>query len=55
MFETIEEDLKRNFYHNKAVRTALAHLETQVSDDKVSPFAAARQLLEKYFDTLGKH
>jgi LAO/AO transport system kinase len=55
MFETIEEDLKRNFYHNKAVRTALAHLETQVSDDKVSPFSAARQLLEKYFDTLGKH
>lgn len=55
MFETIEEELKKNFYHNRAVRTALSHLETEVSDDRVSPFAAARQLLEKYFDTLGKH
>lgn len=55
MFETIEEELKNNFYHNKTVRTALSHLETQVSDDKVSPFSAAQKLLEKYFEAISKH
>lgn len=55
MFETIDEHLKKNFYHNKAVKTALAHLEPQVSDDRVSPFVAATELLEKYFDAISKH
>jgi LAO/AO transport system kinase len=53
MFETIDEHLKKHFYHNKAVKAALSHLETQVSDDRVSPFVAATRLLEKYFDAIG--
>jgi LAO/AO transport system kinase len=52
MFETIEDRLKNNFYQNKQVKTALAHLESKVTDDKISPFIAAQQLLEKYFDTV---
>jgi len=55
MFETIESQLKNNFYKNKAVKSALVYLEREVSDDKLSPFVAAQTLLEKYFETLGKH
>jgi LAO/AO transport system kinase len=55
MFETIEENLKHNFYHNKQVKSALSSLETRVSDEKLSPFVAARELLGKYFDAIGKH
>lgn len=53
MFETIEESLKNNFYQNKHIKTALTHLESKVLDDKISPFIAAQQLLEKYFDAIG--
>jgi len=53
MFETIEDSLKSNFYQNKQIKTALAHLESKVTDDKISPFIAAQQLLEKYFDAIG--
>lgn len=53
MFETIEVSLKSNFYQNKQIKAALAHLESKVSDDKISPFIAAQQLLEKYFDAIG--
>lgn len=55
MFETIEENLKRNFYQNKTVKTALADLENKVSADRISPFVAATQLLEKYFGAISKH
>jgi LAO/AO transport system kinase len=55
MFEAIEENLKSNFYQNKQVKNALAHLEAEVSGEKISPFVAARQLLEKYFDAISKH
>ena len=54
MFETIEESLKGNFYHNKQVRTALAILENKVTDERISPFVAAQQLLEKYFESIAK-
>ncbi len=55
MFETIEENLKNNFYHNNQVKSALSHLETKVLGDRISPFVAARELLEKYFDAISKH
>jgi LAO/AO transport system kinase len=53
MFETIEDSLKSNFYQNKQIKTELAQLESKVSLDKISPFVAARQLLDKYFDAIG--
>ena len=55
MFETIEEHLKNSFYQNKLVRTVLTQAEKEVSAEKLSPFVAARELLKKYFDTIGKH
>ena len=54
MFETIEENLRSNFYQNEQVREALSHLETEVTREKISPFVAARELLEKYFDAISK-
>jgi LAO/AO transport system kinase len=54
MFETIEEHLKSSFYHNKMVKAALPHIESKVTADRLSPFVAARQLLEKYFDAISK-
>ena len=54
MFETIEENLKSNFFHNKQIRAALALLENKVADNRISPFVAAQQLLEKYFESIGK-
>jgi len=30
-------------------------LEQVVSEEKVSPFVAALELLEKYFNTIGRH
>lgn len=55
MMETIDDHLKQNFYHNKTVKSALAHIEHKVTDNRLSPFVAAQQLLEKYFDAISKH
>jgi LAO/AO transport system kinase len=55
MYETIEDNLKSNFYQNKQVKMALSQLETKVSGERLSPFFAAQQLLEKYFDAISKH
>lgn len=54
MFETINAHLRDSFYQNKLVRNNIAALEKDVSDDKLNPFAAAQQLLKKYYKTIGK-
>jgi len=54
MHETIEARLKSNFYQDKMVKTAIGLLEKEVTDDKLNPFVAANELLEKYFNALGK-
>ena len=55
MYETIDAQLKSNFYQNDLVRTDLDKLEQVVSEEKVSPFVAAQELLKKYFIAIGKH
>ena len=54
MYETIDAQLKSNFYQNELVRMDLGNLERVVSEEKVSPFVAAQELLEKFFNTIGK-
>jgi LAO/AO transport system kinase len=49
MYETINEALKNNFYHNPRIRHQLLHYENQVLTDQLSSFAAAQKLLEHYF------
>jgi LAO/AO transport system kinase len=54
MFETINAHLKDNFYQNNLVLSNIADLERDVSEDKLSPFVAAQQLLKKYYHTFGQ-
>ena len=49
MMETIDENLKNNFYQNPDIQTLLEENKKAVQQDEISPFAAAQLLLEKYF------
>lgn len=49
MLETINEQLKTNFYNNQEIQKLLDATKKAVQNDEISPFAAAVSLLEKYF------
>jgi len=49
MLETINEQLRLNFYNNSEIQTLLESNKKAVQNDEISPFAAAQILLEKYF------
>ena len=48
MHETIEEQLKRNFYGNGDIKSKLLELEKEVLQNKISSFAAAGKLMELF-------
>uniref|UniRef100_UPI0040499B42 methylmalonyl Co-A mutase-associated GTPase MeaB n=1 Tax=Flavobacterium sp. TaxID=239 RepID=UPI0040499B42 len=50
MLETIHDQLKSNFYQNPKVIQTLDVLKTKVGQSEISPFAAAQDLLQIYFD-----
>ena len=49
MLETINEQLKLNFYNHPEIQQLLDSTKKAVQNDEISPFAAAQILLEKYF------
>ena len=49
MMETINEQLKNNFYNHPEIITLLETNKKAVQNNEVSPFAAAMILLKKYF------
>jgi len=49
MYETINEHLKNNFYHDTEIDNLLSIKETQVLNEEISSFTAAQQLLDKYY------
>ena len=49
MLETINEQLKTNFYNHLEIQKLLDSTKKAVQNDEISPFAAAQLLLEKYF------
>jgi LAO/AO transport system kinase len=49
MMETINEQLKSNFYNHPEIIKELETNKRAVANDEISPFAAAQMLLEKYF------
>lgn len=51
MMETINEQLKLNFYSQPKIIQLLATTQKAVQNNEMSPFAAAQLLLEKYFKT----
>ncbi|WP_438965752.1 methylmalonyl Co-A mutase-associated GTPase MeaB [Flavobacterium sp.] len=50
MMETINEQLKSNFYNNSEMETLLEKQKKAVQNNEVSPFAAAMNLLDKYYE-----
>lgn len=50
MYETINQQLKANFYQNLEIQKLLAESETKVLSNELSSFVAAKQLLDKYFN-----
>ena len=48
MHETIEEQLKRNFYNNSEIKEKLDVLEDSVLKNEMSSFAAAGKLLKMF-------
>lgn len=51
MYETINEQLRANFYLNPAIKTLIEQKERQVRNDELSSFVAAKQLLDTYFQS----
>ncbi|RTY83512.1 methylmalonyl Co-A mutase-associated GTPase MeaB [Flavobacterium sp. GSP27] len=49
MLETINEQLKTNFYNNPEIQASMNATKKAVQNDEISPFAAAQKLLETYF------
>ena len=49
MLETINDQLKSNFYSDFKIQQLLKSTKKAVQNDEISPFAAATLLLEKYF------
>lgn len=48
LLETINEQLKTNFYNNPKIQKLLDATKKAVQNNEISPFAAAQLLLEKY-------
>jgi len=49
MYETINEQLRLNFYNNVDIRSKLSEAECSVLTGRQTSFAAAQQLLDLYF------
>jgi LAO/AO transport system kinase len=54
MYETVNESLKNNFYHNTLIRSKIAEYEHLVLSDQLSSFAAAGKLLQAYYKSMGE-
>jgi len=50
MYETINEQLKSNFYQNSAIQKLLHESEKKVLSNELSSFIAAKKMLDKYFN-----
>jgi LAO/AO transport system kinase len=55
LLETINEQLKANFYAREDIAPLLEANKKAVQNNEISPFAAASQLLEIYFNTHPSH
>lgn len=51
MYETINEHLKSHFYQNTEIQKLLIENENKVLSDELSSFVAAKNLLDRYFNS----
>jgi LAO/AO transport system kinase len=49
LFETIEAELKKNFYDNDLISKAIPDAIVEIRNGRISPYRAAQQLLGQYF------
>ncbi len=49
MYETINEQIKSNFYDNQVIQDLLKKNEQKIMDNEISSFVAAKELLDFYF------
>lgn len=54
MYETIDSVLRRNFFSNPAIESSFPDYEKRVEESRINSFAAARELLAKYFENIDK-
>jgi len=54
MFETIEDQLKTNFYNHPEVSEEIISIKDKVLNKQLCSFSAANKLLSKYFESLEK-
>ncbi len=52
MYETINEQLRDGFYHQKSIKEQIPDYENKVLKDEMSSFVAAYKLLNTYFDEM---
>lgn len=52
MLHSIEEGLKNNFFENETVKLELSKLEQRIIKGKMSPYIAAKQLLDNYHNSI---
>ena len=52
MYESINEQLKSDFYQHPEIKSMLQGVEQEVLNDKKSSFVAAKHLLDHYFEAL---
>ena len=50
MYETIDSELRDSFYKSPQIESLLATYENRVLNDEISSFAAAQELLDRYFN-----
>ena len=49
MYETIDAELRDHFYKSPAIEPLLGEYEQRVLEDRISSFAAAHELLDRYY------
>lgn len=49
MYETINERLRNDFYHNPQIEKLMASLETEVLSARKSSFVAAKEAMDRYY------
>ena len=54
MYETINEQLRDNFYYNNKIKGMIPDFENKVLNDEMSSFIAAYKLLNTYYDGVKK-
>jgi LAO/AO transport system kinase len=50
MLETIHEHIKSSFYQHPKVKSVLENFKQKVGQNQLSPFVAAKDLLDLYFE-----